>query len=46
MPEFENRTGIYALVFACKKARTVTIGKLGTLDLHPGYYIYIGSAFG
>ncbi len=46
MQEFENRTGTYALVFTCNKTRAVEIGKLGTLNVQPGYYIYIGSAFG
>lgn len=46
MPEIENRTGTYALVFTSDKTRAVEIGKIGTLKVQPGYYIYIGSAFG
>jgi len=46
MPAFENRKGTYALVFACNQVRPVLVGKLGTMALQTGYYIYIGSAFG
>lgn len=42
----QSRTGTYALVFECRGAHAIGIGKLGTLDLTPGYYIYVGSAFG
>jgi Uri superfamily endonuclease len=38
--------GTYALVLACASARRVRIGRLGLLHLQPGYYVYIGSAFG
>ena len=38
--------GTYALIFLSSRERQLTIGKLGTLQLKPGFYIYIGSAFG
>jgi Uri superfamily endonuclease len=38
--------GTYALIFSALKKGPVIIGKLGTLQLKPGFYIYIGSAFG
>jgi Uri superfamily endonuclease len=38
--------GTYALVLASQKTGPVRIGRLGTLDLRPGVYIYVGSAFG
>jgi Uri superfamily endonuclease len=38
--------GTYALLFHCPAARSIRIGRLGELRLHPGHYIYIGSAFG
>ncbi len=38
--------GTYALVFKTKRNKRIIIGKLGTLNLQPGYYIYVGSAFG
>ena len=46
MIELEKRTGTYALVFRCAEPGTVEIGRLGPLELRPGYYVYIGSAFG
>ncbi len=46
-----NRTipaipGTYFLVLRCRTARTIGIGCLGKLHLRPGWYVYIGSAFG
>ena len=38
--------GTYALVLASQKTGPVRIGRLGTLELQPGVYIYVGSAFG
>ena len=38
--------GTYALVFRAKRKRRLIIGKLGTLNLQPGCYVYVGSAFG
>ena len=38
--------GTYALVFTAKRKKRLIIGKLGTLSLQPGYYVYVGSAFG
>jgi Uri superfamily endonuclease len=40
------RPGTYALVFKAKRKKQLIIGKLGTLNLQPGYYVYVGSAFG
>ena len=39
-------TGTYALIYECKASRSICIGKLGILKLRPGYYLYVGSAFG
>lgn len=33
-------------MLACRRTGTVRIGRLGTLKLQPGVYIYVGSAFG
>ena len=41
-----TRPGTYALVFRAKRNKRLIIGKLGTLNLQPGYYVYVGSAFG
>jgi Uri superfamily endonuclease len=38
--------GTYALILACHKTGPVRIGKLGTMQLQPGFYVYVGSAFG
>ena len=38
--------GTYILVLFLNKKQCVTIGKLGQFDFPPGYYAYIGSAFG
>jgi Uri superfamily endonuclease len=38
--------GTYALVLSCHQTGPLRIGKLGTLPLQPGYYLYVGSAFG
>lgn len=38
--------GTYALVLASTKVAPVRIGKLGSLQLQPGYYVYVGSAHG
>ena len=44
--ELENRTGTYALVLQCGEPGNIEVGRLGVLELQPGYYVYIGSAFG
>ncbi len=41
-----SRLGTYALILSSSINRSINIGKLGTLPLEPGFYIYIGSAFG
>jgi Uri superfamily endonuclease len=33
-------------VLACTRKRSIRIGRLGTFELQPGYYVYAGSAFG
>ncbi len=38
--------GNYALLLSCNQNRPVQIGRLGTLQLQPGTYVYVGSAFG
>ena len=38
--------GTYALLLPSKITSLVRIGKLGTLPVDPGFYVYIGSAFG
>jgi Uri superfamily endonuclease len=38
--------GSYALVLSSAKAATIQVGKLGSLQLQPGFYVYVGSARG
>ncbi len=38
--------GTYVLVLRSSRSRTVRVGRLGQLQLRPGYYLYVGSAFG
>jgi Uri superfamily endonuclease len=38
--------GTYVLLLRCSSTRAVRVGRLGTLRLRPGCYVYIGSAYG
>jgi Uri superfamily endonuclease len=38
--------GTYALVLRSRRSAYARVGRLGRLRLRPGYYIYVGSAFG
>ena len=38
--------GTYALIMRCRETGHTAIGKLGQMVLRPGFYIYVGSAFG
>lgn len=38
--------GTYALIMKAQMIETVQIGMLGSLNIQPGYYVYVGSAFG
>ncbi len=44
--QLPSQPGTYCLVFSCSTSSKVTIGKLVTYQIKPGYYCYIGSAFG
>jgi Uri superfamily endonuclease len=41
-----DEPGTYALLLRASSARTVTVGALGELSVRPGWYVYVGSAFG
>jgi Uri superfamily endonuclease len=41
-----SASGTYILVLRSAATGRIRIGRLGTLQLRPGYYVYIGSAFG
>ena len=38
--------GTYALILQSNSNETIQVGRWGQVNLQPGYYIYIGSAFG
>jgi Uri superfamily endonuclease len=42
----EPRPGTYALLIPLAAAAVVQVGRLGTIRLAPGLYIYVGSALG
>ena len=42
----QARPGTYALVMRCSSDQQVAVGKLGQLQLRPGFYVYVGSALG
>lgn len=39
-------SGTYALILRSVSREAVQVGRWGCLDLVPGYYVYVGSAFG
>jgi Uri superfamily endonuclease len=41
-----TKPGTYALVLVIDESRVVQVGRWGALQIQPGCYIYIGSAFG
>jgi len=38
--------GSYALILRSTMRESIKVGCLGILDIKPGYYVYVGSAFG
>ena len=41
-----DERGTYALLLQPTCRQSVAVGHLGILDVHPGTYVYVGSAFG
>ena len=41
-----HESGTYILILRSAATRRIRVGRLGNLQLCPGYYVYIGSAFG
>lgn len=39
-------SGTYVLILRSRDRGTTRIGSLGRLDVRPGFYVYVGSAFG
>lgn len=42
----QSHPGTYALILRARRNEAVRVGRLGTLQVQPGYYVYVGSAFG
>ena len=42
----KSKAGTYALIFRSRRSSSTQVGHWGCLKIVPGYYIYIGSAFG
>jgi len=42
----ESLSGTYALILASTRKELLPIGRLGQLQVWPGFYLYLGSAFG
>jgi Uri superfamily endonuclease len=46
MLQFSKDPGTYALVLHAHSSSTILIGRRAEMLVQPGYYIYVGSAFG
>jgi Uri superfamily endonuclease len=44
--ELIAQPGTYALILRSRSKARTQVGRWGWLDIEPGYYIYVGSAFG
>ena len=44
--QLPSAPGTYALVLFCSRARSLKVGRLGIFTFQPGWYVYVGSAFG
>lgn len=44
--QFPSQPGTYALIFQNNALTVIQAGSLGRLVVEPGWYIYVGSAFG
>jgi Uri superfamily endonuclease len=42
----ESGKGTYILILLLQNIARIRIGKLGAFEFNPGYYVYVGSAFG
>jgi len=41
-----SKPGTYVIMLRCDAERHLQVGRWGSLDVQPGYYLYVGSAFG
>lgn len=46
MNKHDSAHGTYLLLLECNEEAELSIGKLGNMLTEPGYYLYVGSAFG
>ena len=46
MSSSDSSPGTYLLLLACERVARLSIGRLGAMTTRPGYYLYVGSAFG
>lgn len=46
MPDLQPHAGTYVLVLRSTQHAHCVVGRWGTLEIRPGYYLYVGSAFG
>jgi Uri superfamily endonuclease len=46
MARLDGRPGTYALLLKAGATRSIEVGRLGVLELTPGFFVYVGSAFG
>jgi Uri superfamily endonuclease len=46
IPHVKSQPGTYVLVLRSRAKRKARVGRWGHLHVIPGYYIYVGSAFG
>jgi len=44
--ELPNERGTYVLIASVSQMKRIDIGRLGEFDIAPGFYAYVGSAFG
>lgn len=42
----DSAPGSYAVILTNNTRKTIPVGRRGQLDIEPGYYLYVGSAFG
>jgi Uri superfamily endonuclease len=46
MDDLPVQPGIYALILKLNESKTITVGRLGALEMSAGFYVYSGSARG
>ena len=44
--DLSEAKGTYVLIVSVRQMKRLEIGRLGTFDVVPGFYAYVGSAFG